>query len=187
MQSIRKNGARPLALGAMVLALLCPGAASAAMKDLNAEIQSPPSAPSARPGRAVTASLSPIGPSVVPVGTPIRFRITSNRSGFGHLYIVNTSGKVLMLVENIPLKANRPHDLPRGGVVLRAAPPVGDNQILFLVTRDRLAGFANGATSTTPADVQVTPDGLVSVLKARLADWPRERWAYTDLVIRVTE
>lgn len=191
MENDRRTFLRVLSATVLALPLVSVGAAFAETKDLNAEVRpskpKPEHRPPTEPSAPVTVGLSPIGPSVLPIGANIRFRVTTNHSGYGHLYVTNASGNVVMLVENLPLKANRSVDLPRGGVVLRAAPPVGDNNVLFLATRDRFDGFAGGESSAVPTDLQVTGDGFLASLKSRLADIPRDRWGFTDVTIRVTE
>jgi hypothetical protein len=135
----------------------------------------------------VSVSLLPIGPSVLALGDLIRLQATTNQDGFGHFYISNTSGKITLLAENLPMRANRAVELPRRDLLLRAAPPAGDNTVLFVATRDRLPGFGGGSTVVTPGDIQVTESGLVDRLTARLKDMPRTRWGYTTLVVSITE
>lgn len=155
------------------------------LKDLQIESARPrPKPNSATP---VNVSLTPIGAALVSVGSPVRFRASSSHAGFGHLYITNKSGKVVLLMENVRLKARQPIELPKSGLVLRAMPPAGDNTVLFLATRDRLTGFAGGAMTTTPTDIQVSGDGLINELTAKLSSRPRERWGFTTATIRVVE
>jgi hypothetical protein len=135
----------------------------------------------------ISVSLLPIGPSVLGLGDVIRFQATTMQDGFGHFYISNTSGKITLLAENLPMRANRAVELPRRDLLLRAAPPAGDNIVLFVATRDRLPGFGGGGTVVTPGDIQVTESGLVDRLTARLADMPRTRWGYTTLVVSIME
>ncbi len=163
--------------------------AEAASKDLVPEIAKP-SRPKPKPAEAqvpVHASLMPIGPSTIRIGSPIRFQIRSNRSGFGHVYIVNSSGKTVLLVENLPLKAERAVEVPKAGLLIRASAPTGDNEVVFLATRDRFAGFAGGGTTTTPTDIQTSGAGLAAQLETRLAMTARDRWALTHVTVRVVE
>lgn len=159
-------------------------------KDLVPEIARPvkpkPSA-AAEAQVPVHASLLPVGPSMIRIGDPIRFRIRSNRSGFGHVYIVNSSGKTMLLAENLPLQANRLIEVPKAGLRLRASAPTGDNDVVFLATRDRFAGFAGGSTTSTPADIQTSGGGLAAQLETRLSATVRDRWALTHVTVRVTE
>lgn len=191
-RTARRSSAALLLAPLVAAGLLVAGPAGAQTqtKDLNAEIAAPgkpkpPAVPAAPADVAV--SMLPLGSSILKLGEPIRFRVTSNVNGFGHLYVTNTSGTVLMVAENVPLKAGRSIDLPKTGVILRAAPPAGDNRVLFLATREKFKGFGGGEMVERPSDVQLTGFGLVSSLRLRLATTPRADWAFTELTIRVTE
>lgn len=163
-------------------------AAVARPKDLNPELPGPGWPWQGEAGTVpVSVSLLPLGPSVLALGDVIRLQATTNHDGYGHFYISNTSGKITLLAENLPMRANRAVELPRRDLLLRAAPPAGDNIVLFIATRDRLPGFGGGSTVVTPGDIQVTEDGLVDRLTARLKDMPRTRWGYTTLVVSITE
>lgn len=178
--------------GAVVSLPMLIGAGSAVaqtqLKDLQIESAKPqPQRPKPSSATPVNVSLTPIGAALVSIGSPVRFRASSSHKGYGHLYITNKSGKVVLLMENVRLKARQPIEVPKGGLVLRAMPPAGDNTVLFLATRDRLTGFAGGATTTTPTDIQVSGDGLINELTAKLSSRPRERWGFTTATIRVVE
>jgi len=175
-----------LLAGAVLLGVREAGAAG---RDLVPEVAKP-SRPKPKPPEApvpVHASLMPIGPSMIRIGDPIRFQIRSNRSGFGHVYIVNSSGKTVLLVENLPLKAERSIEVPKAGLRIRASAPTGDNEVVFLATRDRFAGFAGGGTTTTPTDIQTSGAGLAAQIETRLSMTARERWALTHVTVRVVD
>ncbi|MFL9827704.1 hypothetical protein [Rhodoplanes sp. SY1] len=142
---------------------------------------------SGRGGRPVQVSLEPIGASVLRIGSPVRFRASSNQAGFGHLYMVGTSGRVVMVVENLPLGRRRTVELPKPGLLIRATAPAGDNSVLFAASRDRLAGFAGNGTTTTPAEIQTGANGLLGELTARLSKLPRGSWGLTTVNIKVVE
>jgi hypothetical protein len=131
--------------------------------------------------------LASIGPSILHIGQPIRFRAWSNHSGFGHVYLANTSGKVMLLAENLPLRANRPVVLPARGLTIRAVAPAGDNTLVFVATHDRFNGFAGGVSTSAPVDLQTSADGLVQNLKAKLSATPDDDWGFTTVVVRVIE
>lgn len=134
----------------------------------------------------VMVSMTPTA-SVVRIGTPIGFRLTSSRSGFGHLYILQPSGKVQLLFENVPVLANVPLRYPRNGTVVRATPPAGDTTLIFVTTLTRIDGFAGRQTTRTPFDLQVTAGGFRDQLAARTSRLPREAWGFTDLNVRVLD
>lgn len=189
----RRQALSGLGIGAVALAfggIAASTGASAQTRDLTVEAPAPTGAkprPSRQPVLPVNVSLMPVGPSVVPVGSRIRLRIQSNNNGFGHLYVANASGKVVLLAENLPLRANRALDLPRGGMILRASPPTGDNVVHFLATRTRFPGFAGGTTTTTPLDIQVSSAALEPQLATRLSEAPRNQWGMTKVTIRVVD
>lgn len=144
--------------------------------------------PPKRPQKAevpVQVSLMSIGASTLNVGAPVRFQVSSNRASFGHVYVANTSGQVTLLCENIRLRAGDPVAVPRPGLILRAAAPAGDNRIVFVATRQRFAGFAGGATTTTPRDIQVGARELSGRLDEKLADLRRDDWGMTTMSVRV--
>jgi hypothetical protein len=178
---------------AMTLCLTISGngaafAQTAGTKDLQVEVNPSTSAAGvAETSGPVQVSLMTVGPSVIEVGTPILLEAGSNRNGFGSLYIVGASGKVTMLAENVPVVGGKLVQFPESSLILRAAPPAGDDQVLFLVTRDRFDGFAGGKTTSTPVDVQVTGEGLNDELSGRLGDTPRDRWAFTTINVRVVD
>jgi hypothetical protein len=139
------------------------------------------------PWSPVSVSLSPVGSATVSVGSPVRFRASSSQSGYGHLYVASASGKVVLIAENLPVKAHQPIELPNGDFILQAAPPLGDDTVLFVATRDRMEGFAGSATTTTPAEFKISASGLVAQLEAKLAETPHDRWAFTTVTVRVVE
>lgn len=189
----RRQALSKLGKGAVTLlfgGIVSSTAAPAQTRDLTVEAPAAAGArprPSRQPVLPVNVSLMPVGPSVLPVGSRIRLRIQSNNNGFGHVYVANASGKIVLLAENLPLRADRSLDLPRGGMILRASPPTGDNVVHFLATRSRFPGFAGGATTTTPLDVQASSTGLEAQLATRLSDTPRNHWGMTKVTIRVVD
>jgi len=193
MQNMSKLLATGICAVTLCLAVVGGGTAYAQMvstKDLQVEVK--PSKHAAKHETAATSgpvsvTLMTVGPSIIEVGAPIRLQVSSNRDGFASLYIVGASGKVTMLVENVPVAGGRLVKFPKRSLVLRAAPPVGDDQVLLLVTHERFAGFAGGGTTSIPADVQLTGKGLVEELIKRLGGTPRDRWAFTTINVRVVE
>lgn len=178
--------------GAAAFATLAAPMALADQRDLSVESTAPwwsgskpkPTRPAA--ASRIEASLFALGPSRIAIGTPIRFQARSNLSGYGHVYIVNTSGSVVLLAENLRLKANVPVDLPRAGLTIRASAPTGSNEVIFLATREPLAGFGGGQSVTSPVELQMPGTTLQQELKARLAGAPAQNWSFSRLKIRVT-
>lgn len=188
-------GALAFGLAALAAAVVAPGAASAqAARDLT--VVTKPERPGPRPEAGgggsgvsgpVTVSLVPSGSPVIRIGDPIRFKVVSTHAGFGHVYVMSASGRVQLWAENLRLQAGVPVDLPRRGLAIVAAPPAGDETVLFVATRKRFQGFLGGSTTANPAELQITRDSLLPTLQGKLGVFPREHWGFAQLVIRVTE
>lgn len=187
------------ALAALAATLVAPVSASAqAARDLT--VVTRPERPGPRPEAGggsggggsgvsgpVTVSLVPSGSPVIRIGDPIRFKVVSTHAGFGHVYVMSASGRVQLWAENLRLQAGVPVDLPRRGLAIVAAPPAGDETVLFVATRKRFQGFLGGSTTANPAELQITRDSLLPTLQDKLGVFPREHWGFAQLVIRVTE
>ena len=159
-------------------------------KDLNVEA-APPHWRPARPARwrqprAVQASLLTVGPSVLSIGQPLRFRMVSLSEGYGQLYVLSASGRSQLWLENVRLHAGQPINYPRPGFTVRAAPPAGDETVLFVASRTPIRGFVVD-TSATPFDLQYTHEGLRSAIQERLDAMPRSDWAIAEVSVRVQE
>jgi hypothetical protein len=188
-------GAFAFGLAALTAVLVAPVAASAqAARDLT--VVTRPERPGPRPEAGgggsgvsgpVTVSLVPSGSPVIRIGDPIRFKVVSTHAGFGHVYVMSASGRVQLWAENLRLQAGVPVDLPRRGLAIVAAPPAGDETVLFVATRKRFQGFLGGSTTANPAELQITRDSLLPTLQGKLGVFPREHWGFAQLVIRVTE
>ena len=86
------------------------------------------------------------------------------------------------------MHAGAPLIYPRPGQIVRAGPPAGDESVMFVATRSRIAGFLNGvSTMRTPVDLQFTHDGFRAALQSQLDPLPRDDWAVAELNIRVEE
>ena len=189
-----QNLSRRSAFAALTGGILWTSSALAQTKDLQVEqIPNTPRphrhplhpAPEAGP---VQVSLTPIGPSTLSVGEPIRFKMVSLASGFGHLYVLSASGRTQLWLENVRVRAGVPLIFPRGGQIVRASPPAGDETVLFVATRSRLGGFLGaGASSSSPFDLQSAHDAFRSALQSQLDILPRPDWAIAELNNRVNE
>src|SRR5436309_802778 len=91
---------RRAALTAILGAGLWSVGASAAQRNLTIEAvpSRPPLHRPRRPYRQhamqpVQASLTPVGPSTLAIGEPVKFRMVSLSEGFGHLYVLSASGR----------------------------------------------------------------------------------------------
>lgn len=113
--------------------------------------------------------------------------MTSTTPGYGHLYVLDASGKTQVWLENVRLRANQPIFYPRRGMVVRAAPPAGDETIVFVASRRRIAGFGGHATTSTPFDLQLSHEGFRAGLEEKFHGVPRREWAFTEVQIRIQD
>lgn len=156
---------------------------------------SPPSTPAPKPPMTVTSNpVSRVSTSIFPTKTPLRFgekagfMLSASTEGYGNLYLLAKSGKVLVLAENLRLSANESVLFPplAGGFNLRAGPPAGVDRVLFLVTRKPFRGFRGaGAGGSQPVPLAVGPNEFIAKLNAAAAELPGSDWALTEARIEV--
>jgi hypothetical protein len=127
----------------------------------------------------------PVGPSTISIGHPLRFRLVSLADAYGHLYVFSASGRSQLWLENVHLRAGVPITYPRSGQIVRAAPPAGDEIVMFVATRAPIKGFVGSAVSTTPIDLQFSHEAARSQLQQTLDQIPRDDWAIAEVTIRV--
>lgn len=142
------------------------------------------------PAAPFSAGVAPIGSSPLRLGDPVSFILTTSTAGYGHLYMLNASGKVVALAENLPV-APGAHTLfpaPDAGFTIRARPPVGTDRVLFLVTRQPFPGFGGtGAAGTagTPVTLTVQGDTFIANLNAATARLPGNGWTLAETRVEV--
>jgi len=121
----------------------------------------------------------------VRVGDEVGFTLSASEPGYGHLYLLNASGAVLMLAENLNVAegAQTTFPTPGSGFTFRASPPPGVERILFLVTRQPFRGFGGGVEG--PAQLPVTARQFVMDLNAATARLPVKGWALAEARIEV--
>lgn len=167
------------------------GSVSAHERDPSIERAEPdhqePHRPLFEPRSPMAVSLIPIGPSSISIGEPLRFALSSGGPSFGHLYVLSASGKVQLWMENVPLRGNRPLLYPTGNRIVRAAPPSGDERVIFLATCDRIRGFAGGRTVITPSDTQLSHAGFSQRFAQLTFGMPRRHWSATEIAVRVVD
>ena len=160
--------------------------------------QSTPSAPVAVAGE-VDVSGNPAAPfavGVVPtlaspirVGTPIGFRLSSSLAGLGHLYLINATGAVGVLAENLPLEAGAQVDFPSAAAefAIEATQPAGINRVVLLVTLDRIAGFANtqGMPLMNPVPLTLEAEEFLRRLDDLTGELPEASWATAEARVQV--
>jgi hypothetical protein len=155
-------------------------------RDLTVEIARPGTSAPHRPSRRpIHVSVMPIGPSSIAIGMPLGFRMVSTADAYGSLYVLSASGRTQVWLENVRLRAGEPIAYPLRGLIVRAAPPAGDETVIFVATRERLDGFAGGSELTNPLELQYTAEGFRDTIRDKFHDIPRERWALAEIKIRV--
>lgn len=188
-----RNISRRDAIAAFLAAGLWSAEAFAQGRDLT--VEAAPHRPSHRPhrpvrpypARPVQASLVPVGPSTLPVGQPLNFRMTSLSDGYGDLYVLSASGRAQVWLENVRVRAGFPFTYPHPGLIVRAAAPAGDDVVLFVATRRPIGGFVNGASSSQPFDLQLSHEDFRAALLNQLTAMPRSDWAIAVVTVRVTD
>ena len=121
------------------------------------------------------------------LGDEIGFALTTNTAGYGHLYLLNASGAVVALVENLPVAAGVQSTFPSpgGAYKLRASPPAGTERVLFLVTRAPFAGFSGGAAASAPVTLGLGAGAFVTSLNAATAGLAADGWALAETRLEV--
>jgi len=149
----------------------------------------PPAAPPAQSQPGLVLSILPVGPSSLPIGQTIGFRLMSVTGGYGHLYVIDNSGAVQAWTENLPLRPGLAVDYPlRGsGLLIRASPPEGNDQVIFLATITPLAGFVDGRgqTVTKPATLPYGAAEFRRRLDFVANALPTRSWGVSEINIRV--
>jgi hypothetical protein len=138
------------------------------------------------PYGALNVSLIPLMPSVVPVGAPIGFNIGATANGFANLYVLSASGQVQVWLENVRINAGRMISYPSSNLAIQATPPGGDDQVVLVVTRAPLPGFARGVVRT-PLTLQYSHRGFWRALGQKVRALPPGTWAKAEVTVRVED
>jgi len=128
-------------------------------------------------------TLRPSSP-VVRVGAPINFELGSSVDGFAHVYVVSASGRVQVWMENMPIAAGQQNLFPTRGQIT-AAPPAGSDDIVLVVTRERIKGFLGFGSTRTPRDLNYDPVAFKDAVRQRFEDLPRRDWGYARTLVQV--
>ena len=121
----------------------------------------------------------------VRIGDELGFTLSASASGYGHLYLLNASGAVLALVENLPVAegAQTTFPAPGSGLTFRASPPAGVERVLLLVTRQPFQGFAGAASG--PVQLPIKAHAFVQSLNDATGRLPQQGWALTETRIEI--
>ena len=152
-----------------------------------------PVGPTAAPEMAVTYNTAaPFSVGVIPnrappvrIGDELGFTLSSSATGYGHLYLLNASGAVLVLAENMPVTggAQAMFPVPGSGFTFRASPPAGVERLLFLVTLQPFNGFGSGAFG--PVQLPVQAQDFIRNLNAATGGLPGRSWALAETRIEI--
>ena len=146
-----------------------------------------PAAVPQNPAAPFSAGVGLIGSSPLRLGAPVTFLLSTNTAGYGHLYLLNASGSVVALTENLPVAPDAPalFPAPDAGFTISASPPAGTNRVLFLVTRQPFQGFGGAGAAGAPVTLAVQGDAFVANLNAAAARLPGNGWALAETRVEV--
>lgn len=121
----------------------------------------------------------------VKLGKTLKFKIESDTDGYASLYIFQKSGKVHALLENAPVYAGQTKIYPDdyANLVLRARPPVGENAILLLGSKQAIQGTIkhNSSYLSRPTQIRSTQFGAVSDIAKQVSHLSKKQWD-SDLI-----
>ena len=121
----------------------------------------------------------------VRIGDELGFTLSASTTGYGHLYLLNASGAVLALAENVPVAGGvqTVYPSPTSGFIFRATPPAGVERVVFLVTLQPFQGF--GGRPTGPVQLPVKAHTFVTNLNVATGKLPRQGWAVTETRVEI--
>ncbi len=125
--------------------------------------------------------------SVVPVGAPVSFYVRSSINGYGHLYVMSASGRAQVWMENVPISAGRRLTFPTGSLGIKAAAPAGREDLMLIVTRDRIDGFYGYRTTRTPRVLDYGHKTFKKALTDKFSDLPQSQWGFMRTTVRVVD
>jgi len=153
------------------------------------QTRTPAAAPTVQSQPGLALSIMPIGPSSLPIGQTIGFRLMSVAGGYGHLYVIDNSGAVQAWAETLPLEPGRAVAYPAdgSGLLLRASPPEGDDQVIFVATAQPFSGFVDGSgrAVTQPVALPYSAEEFRRQLAAVANSLPNRSWGVSEIAIRV--
>ena len=131
-------------------------------------------------------TLRPSAPTV-PVGAPVTFEVSSSVNGFGHIYVLSASGRVQVWLENAPIGAGQRLIFPTGEMGIKAAAPAGREDLMLIVTRDRIDGFFGHAGTDVPRVLDYSHATFKKKLTAKFIDLPHQQWGYARTSVQVVD
>jgi hypothetical protein len=137
-------------------------------------------------GQRPVVTLRPSSP-VVPVGAPISFEVGSSVNGFGHIYVLSASGRVQVWMENVPISSGRRLLFPAGAAGIEAVAPAGREELMLIVTRDRIDGFLGYEGTRIPRLIDYDQRAFKRALTEKFVDLPHRQWGYARTSVQVVE
>ena len=121
----------------------------------------------------------------VRIGDEFGFMLSASDTGYGHLYLLNASGGVLVLAENLLVAsgAQTAFPAPGSGFTFRASPPAGMERVLFLVTRQPFRGFGGGASG--PVQIPVQAQDFITELNEATGQLPGQGWVVAETRVEI--
>ena len=121
----------------------------------------------------------------VRIGDKLAFLLSANATGYGHLYLLNASGGVLVLGENLPVAADQQMVFPAlgGAFTFRATPPPGVERVIFMMTRQPFKGFGGGASG--PVQLPMQPEDFIDDLNTATEQLPEQGWALAETRVEI--
>ena len=138
---------------------------------------------------AFAVGVVPTSAPPIRIGTPIGFHLSSTLAGLGHLYLIDSTGTVTVLAENLPVPAGSQLDFPgsTAGFQITATQPAGINRVILLVTLSPFAGFANaqGAPLASPVPLRLAAEEFLRRLDDATDALPDASWATVETRVQV--
>jgi hypothetical protein len=188
VNAILIRGAALLLIVAGVAACQVPGAATGGVGGATASFP-----PVLTPNEAApfAVRVTATGAPPIAVGASVGFRISTAASGYASLYLINTSGRVLMLAENLVVTAGRDalYPLPADGIALQVTPPAGRDLVVLLVTREPFLGYADQPeyTHTRPTGLPIPAEVFIGYLNELTAVLPPTSWSITEYWVEIVD
>jgi hypothetical protein len=145
-----------------------------------------PGKPAAQAKQRPNVTLRPTS-AVVTVGSPVGFEISTSIGGYGHIYVLSASGRVQVWMENVPIAASQRLVFPTGPVGIKAAAPVGREDLMLVVTRGRIDGFLGYQTTRVPRQLAYDQHAFKQALNAKFIDRPAHEWGYARATVEVVD
>ncbi|MBP2230028.1 hypothetical protein J2847_003331 [Azospirillum agricola] len=145
------------------------------------------------PAQPFAVRIAPMAKQPMVEGESMSFRLESQRSGYAQLYLLQASGSVLVLAENLAVRSRdeRVFPGPVDGFDLRVRPPAGVDNALLVVTAQpfpAILGPAAAAAKPGPVLAPLPRDAFVDRLGTALARLHPDAWnsamTSTEVLVR---